>query len=62
MTEEVKEGTIRVVEWLLDYTIKHPLFSPHRRHRLEQYLGGRWVEVPVFHFDREGKLKEGRLK
>jgi hypothetical protein len=61
MTEEVKEGTIRVVEWLLDYDAGPLILSNNFRWRLEQHLGGQWVEVPAFHLDRDGNLREGRL-
>jgi hypothetical protein len=61
MTEEVKEGTIRVVEWTLDYDAGPLILSNNFRWRLEQYLGGQWVEIPAFHLDRDGNLREGRL-
>ena len=61
MTEEVKEGTIRVVEWLVDYDAGPPIMHSNFRYRFEQYLGGQWVEVPVLHLDRHGNLKEWRL-
>jgi hypothetical protein len=61
MTEEVKEGTIRVVEWLLDYDAGPLILSNNFRWRLEQYLGGQWVEILAFHLDRDGNLREGRL-
>ena len=61
MTEEVKEGTIRVVEWMLDYDAGPVLMNSNFRWRLEQYLGGQWVVVPVFHLDRDGNVKDGRL-
>jgi hypothetical protein len=61
MTEAVKEGTIRVVEWMLDYDAGPLILSNNFRWRLEQYLGGQWVEIPAFHLDRDGNLREGRL-
>jgi hypothetical protein len=61
MTEAVKEGTIRVVEWMFDYDAGPLILSNNFRWRLEQYLGGRWVEIPAFHLDRDGNLREGRL-
>jgi len=61
MTEGVKEGTIRVVEWMLDYDAGPLIMHNDFRYRFDQYLGGQWVEVPVLHLDRDGNLKEGRL-
>ena len=57
----MKEGTIRVVEWMLDYDAGPLILSNNFRWRLEQFIDGRWVEIPAFHLDRDGNLKEGRL-
>ena len=61
MTEEVKEGTIRVVEWLINEEAEDRLHPSNIRWRLDQYLDGQWVEIPAFHLDRDGNLKEGRI-
>lgn len=57
----MKEGTIRVVEWMLDYDAGPLILTNNFRWRLEQFIDGQWVEVPVLHLDRDGNLKEGRL-
>ena len=62
MTEEVKEGTIRVVEWLINEEAEDRLHPSNIRWRLDQYLGGQWVEVPLFHLNVAGNLKSGRVR
>jgi len=61
MTEAVKEGTIRVVEWMFDYDFEPLILSNNFRWRLEQFIDGEWVEIPAFHLDRDGNLREGRI-
>ncbi len=60
---EPREGEIRVVEWKIDYDPGPLKLIPNNvyRYRFEQYLDRQWVEVPVFHLDRDGNMKKGRL-
>ena len=62
MTEEVKEGTIRVVEWLINEEAEDRLHPSNIHWRLDQYLDGQWVEVPLFHFNVTSKLKSGGVR
>ena len=58
----MKEGTIRVVEWVIDDEAEDRLHPSNIRWRLDQYLGGQWIEVPLFHLNVAGNLKSGRVR
>lgn len=56
-----REGDLRVLEWLVDYSEEKQHWPGNYRYELQQYRGGRWVKVPVVHRDAEGNVLPGRL-